>query len=136
LSVSCDRSVVFSTNKTDLHDITDILLKVALSTTDHTHGEMYWIQHYVIKFVSVLWQVCGFNTWCFIAPDHRHELKFLIPITLLDMTTITVIDYGMSLSVLYIRRNLKNKSREWYPEIEKIAREPRRVHLNWWIKCK
>ena len=35
-------------------------------------------------------------------PDHRHELKFLIPITLLDMTTITVIDHGMSLSVLYI----------------------------------
>jgi hypothetical protein len=30
-----------------------------------------------------------------------HELKFLIPITLLDMTTITVIDHGMSLSVLY-----------------------------------
>jgi hypothetical protein len=28
------------------------------------------------------------------------ELKFLIPITLLDMTTITVIDHGMSLSVL------------------------------------
>jgi hypothetical protein len=34
-------------------------------------------------------------------PDHRHELKFLIPIILLDMTTITVIDHGMSLSVLY-----------------------------------
>ena len=34
-------------------------------------------------------------------PDHRHELKFLIPITLLDMTAITVIDHGMSLSVLY-----------------------------------
>jgi hypothetical protein len=33
--------------------------------------------------------------------DHRHELKFLIPITFLDMTTITVIDHGMSLSVLY-----------------------------------
>jgi hypothetical protein len=35
-------------------------------------------------------------------PDHRHELNFLIPITLLEMTTITVIDHGMSLSVLYI----------------------------------
>jgi hypothetical protein len=34
-------------------------------------------------------------------PDHRRELKFLILITLLDMTTITVIDHGMSLSVLY-----------------------------------
>jgi hypothetical protein len=34
-------------------------------------------------------------------PDHRHEFKILIPITILDMTTITVIDHGMSLSVLY-----------------------------------
>ena len=24
------------------------------------HGEVYWIQHYVIKFVSDLWQVDGF----------------------------------------------------------------------------
>jgi hypothetical protein len=36
--------------------------------------------------------------------DHRHELNFLIPITLLDMTTITVIDHGMSLSVLYLKQ--------------------------------
>ena len=28
----CDRSVVFSTNKTDRHDITEILFKVALNT--------------------------------------------------------------------------------------------------------
>jgi hypothetical protein len=31
LSVSCDRSVVSSTNKTDSHAITEILLKVALT---------------------------------------------------------------------------------------------------------
>jgi hypothetical protein len=39
LSVTCDRSVVFygysSTNKTDRHDITEILLKVALNTINH-----------------------------------------------------------------------------------------------------
>jgi hypothetical protein len=37
--VTCDRSVVFSgysTNKTDHHDITEILLKVALSTINQT----------------------------------------------------------------------------------------------------
>ena len=28
----CDRSVVFSTNKTDHHDLTEIVLKVALKT--------------------------------------------------------------------------------------------------------
>jgi hypothetical protein len=37
LSGSCDRSVVFSTNKTDLHDITEILLKVALNTIKQTN---------------------------------------------------------------------------------------------------
>ena len=31
-SLTCYRSVVFSTNKTDHHDITEILLKVALNT--------------------------------------------------------------------------------------------------------
>ena len=32
LSVTCDRSVVFSINKTGRHDITEILLNVALNT--------------------------------------------------------------------------------------------------------
>jgi hypothetical protein len=32
LSLTCDRSVVFSTNKTDRHNITEVFLKVALST--------------------------------------------------------------------------------------------------------
>jgi hypothetical protein len=32
LLVTWDRSVVFSTNKTNRHDITEILLKVALNT--------------------------------------------------------------------------------------------------------
>ena len=33
-----DMSVVFSTNKTDRHDITEILLKVALSTKNPPHN--------------------------------------------------------------------------------------------------
>ena len=32
-SVTCDTSVVFSINKTDHHDITKLLLKMALNTT-------------------------------------------------------------------------------------------------------
>jgi hypothetical protein len=42
-SVTCDRSVVFSTNKTDCHDITEILLKVVLNTikpTNHPYVSM------------------------------------------------------------------------------------------------
>jgi hypothetical protein len=37
LSVTCDRSVVSSTNKTDCHDITEMLLKVALNTIKQTN---------------------------------------------------------------------------------------------------
>jgi hypothetical protein len=47
LSVTCDRSLVFSlgtlvssTNKTDHHDITEILLKVVLNTINQTKS--YW----------------------------------------------------------------------------------------------
>ena len=29
-------------------------------SSNRTHGEMYSIQHYVVKFVSDLQQVCGF----------------------------------------------------------------------------
>jgi hypothetical protein len=54
---------VSPTNKTDHHDRTEILLKVALNTlkkrisTEYqslnpAHGEVYLIQHYVIKFVN------------------------------------------------------------------------------------
>jgi hypothetical protein len=35
-----------------------ITTKVVISHPGH--GKVYSIQHYVIKFVSDLWQVCGF----------------------------------------------------------------------------
>jgi hypothetical protein len=50
LSESCDRSVVFcrytgsTTNKTDHHDITDILLKLALNTTNQTKNKIWCIK--------------------------------------------------------------------------------------------
>jgi hypothetical protein len=66
-------SPVSSTNKTDRHDITEILLKVALNIINinqtyrhwrcdfESHpGEVYSIQHYVIKLVSDLRQLSGF----------------------------------------------------------------------------
>jgi hypothetical protein len=37
LSVTCRRSVVFSTHKTDHHDITKLLLKVVLNTINQTN---------------------------------------------------------------------------------------------------
>ena len=41
LSVTCDRSVFSSTNKTDHHDITEILLKVSLNTINQTYIYIY-----------------------------------------------------------------------------------------------
>ena len=37
LSVTCDSTPISSTNETDRHDITEILLKVALSTISHNY---------------------------------------------------------------------------------------------------
>ena len=61
---------VSSTNKVDRQDITAILLKVALNIITQSiiikvvslnpdHGEVYSMQHYVIKFLSDLWQIVG-----------------------------------------------------------------------------
>jgi hypothetical protein len=55
--------LVSSTYKTDRYDISEILLKVAFKTIAQSNKhpcEVYSIQHYVIKFVSHLWQVGGF----------------------------------------------------------------------------
>jgi hypothetical protein len=86
----CASSVyyILYTNKSGRHDITEILLKVALNTINQTnqsfvianwtasvvssnpvHGEMYSIQHWVIKFISDLQQVGGFlRIWGFPPP--------------------------------------------------------------------
>ena len=60
LSVTCDRSVVFSgnpvssTTNTDRHDITEILLKVALNTISQTkpnnfrRNTLYWTGYLVL----------------------------------------------------------------------------------------
>jgi hypothetical protein len=46
LLVTCDRSEVLSTNKTDHHDITEILLKAALNTITLT---LYFKNNYLIS---------------------------------------------------------------------------------------
>ena len=58
MSVTCNRSVVFyvppvsSTNKTDCHDITEILLKVALNTIKQTNIDS---EAYLISCFYYLW---------------------------------------------------------------------------------
>jgi hypothetical protein len=50
-----DRMVVGFTTTVQSVPITSKIL-----SSNHAHGEVYSIQHYVIKFVSDLWQVGGF----------------------------------------------------------------------------
>jgi hypothetical protein len=50
-----DRMVVGFTTTVQSVPITNKIL-----SSNHAHGEVYSIQHYVIKFVSDLWQVGGF----------------------------------------------------------------------------
>ena len=45
----CDRSVVSSTSKTDRHDITEILLKVALNTINQTNHDISQMIDYISK---------------------------------------------------------------------------------------
>jgi hypothetical protein len=45
VSVTCDRSVVSSTNKTYRHDIAEILLKVALNTMKQTSIKVFVLRN-------------------------------------------------------------------------------------------
>ena len=53
--VTCDRSVVFSgpsTNKTNSHDITEILLKVVLNTIKQTNNKPIYLRFIVVVLNS------------------------------------------------------------------------------------
>jgi hypothetical protein len=77
----------------DFHQSVPITTKVVNSNP--THGEVYLIQHYVIKFVSDLRKVSGF-------------LRFIPPIKLTTMIDITVILLKVALNTitLILQRNL------------------------------
>jgi len=58
--VTCDRSVVLSTNETHYHDIAEILLKVALNTINQTYIDLhkdYSINDQQILIVSLVWDM-------------------------------------------------------------------------------
>ena len=83
LSVTCDRSVIFSgfsvssTDKTDRHDITEILLKVALCTLTLTPNN-YWMDDTVVYYCIFLYYLSSVDriicsSWyCYSGCHHRH----------------------------------------------------------------
>jgi hypothetical protein len=45
----------------DLHiQVQSVLITTTVVGSNPAHGEVYLIQHYMINFVSDLWQVSGF----------------------------------------------------------------------------
>jgi hypothetical protein len=51
-------------------------------SSNHAHGEVYTIQHYVIKFISDLRQVCGFHVSSTNKTDHYDITKILLKVEL------------------------------------------------------
>ena len=57
------------------------------------HAKVYWIQHYVIKFIIDLWQVCGFLKVLPISSTNktdRHDIAELLMKVVLSTITLTV----------------------------------------------
>jgi hypothetical protein len=52
--------------------IQSVLITTKIVSSNPVHGEVYSIQHYVIKFVSDLWQVSGFLQVLRIPPPENH----------------------------------------------------------------
>ena len=72
LSVTCGRSVVFagfSTNKADSHDITEILLKVALSNTKSINR--------ITAHCAENYHICHGKTVNYISKRTKRRLKYL-----------------------------------------------------------
>jgi len=84
----CDHMVVtFTTTFVLVQSVPITTNVVSLNPAD---GEVYSIQHYVIKFVSDLWQVGGF-LWVLRFPpptDHHYITEILLKVTLNTITKL------------------------------------------------
>jgi hypothetical protein len=50
-------------NKTDHHDITEILLKVALSTIPPNSTVWYFVHHCITPYFFLSWELCFYDLW-------------------------------------------------------------------------
>jgi hypothetical protein len=83
--MSCNLSFIFDHHGHD-RMVVGFTTSCAISAY---HGEVYWIQHYVIKFVSDLWQV-GWFFWTLVSSTNktdRHDItKILLKVVLNTIT--------------------------------------------------
>ena len=66
----------------DNHTIIDMVCTTNIVSSNPAHGKVYTKQHYVIKFVSDLWQICGF-------------LRFPLPIKLTTTYNWNTVECGV-----------------------------------------
>ena len=102
MSVTCDRLVVFSNNKTDLHDITEILLKVALNTIILTH----WLTKYNNSggvYLCVSYEICTHSRTGMVAGVNLVHTGIFISLLLLFITVLTL---ERDFDILYRYSNL------------------------------
>ena len=75
-----------------------ITTKVASS--NHDHGEVYSIQHYVIKIASDLWQVGGFLRLLRFTPPNKTDLHDITE-TLLKVALNTITPYHQNMAIFH-----------------------------------
>jgi hypothetical protein len=63
-------------------------ITIKVGSSNLSHGEVYSIQHYVIKFVSDLRQMCGFLPYY--VTEYGTALTTILPILFLYLNTVTV----------------------------------------------
>ena len=79
--------------KLDLHlHMQSVSITTKVVSLNPAHGEMYFIQHYVIKFVSDLRQVGGFLKVLLFPPPitHHHDVTEILLKVVLNTITLTL----------------------------------------------
>jgi hypothetical protein len=61
--------------------VQSVLITAKVVSSNLVHGEVCWIQHYVIKFVSVLRQVSGFSPGLPVSSTNKTDLHDIAEIT-------------------------------------------------------
>jgi len=59
-------------------------------SSNHAHSQVYSTQHYVIKFVSDLGQICGFLRFASTNKTDRHDITELLLKVALNTITLTI----------------------------------------------
>jgi len=111
LSVTCDRSVVFSTNNTDQYDMNGILLKVALHTITLTHIRRWYLVFRLLETdcVSINLFRKEYAAFCVHVPSHNLNFQLHISWSFLYSMVLDEMWFGKLLSNHIIKLNQLNQ---------------------------